>query len=29
LDAQFMNARFRAHQIVRLIEFASTELHIT
>jgi hypothetical protein len=29
LDAQFMNARFRAHHIVRLIEFASTELHIT
>jgi transposase len=29
LDAQFMNTRFRAHQIVRLIEFASTELHIT
>jgi transposase len=29
LDAQFMNARFRAHQIVRLIEFVSTELHIT
>jgi hypothetical protein len=24
-----MNARFRAHQIVQLIEFASTELHIT
>jgi hypothetical protein len=24
-----MNARVRAHQIVRLIEFASTELHIT
>jgi hypothetical protein len=29
LDAQFMNARLRAHQIVQLIEFASTELHIT
>jgi hypothetical protein len=28
LDAQFMNARFRAHQIVRLINFASAELHI-
>jgi hypothetical protein len=28
-DAQFMNARFQAHQIVRLIEFASTELQIT
>jgi hypothetical protein len=29
LDAQFMNAHFRAHQIVRLIELASTELPIT
>jgi hypothetical protein len=29
LDAQFMNAPFRTHQIVRVIEFASTELHIT
>jgi hypothetical protein len=29
LDAQFMNAPFRAHKIVRLIEFASAELHIT
>jgi hypothetical protein len=29
LDAQFMNMRFRAHQIVRLTEFASTELHAT
>jgi hypothetical protein len=29
LDAQCMNTHFRAHQIVRLIEFASTELHIT
>jgi hypothetical protein len=29
LNAQFITARFRAHQIVRLIEFASTELHIT
>jgi hypothetical protein len=29
LDAQFMNTRFRVHQIVRLIEFAFTELHIT
>jgi hypothetical protein len=28
-DVQFMNARCRAHQIFRLIEFASTELHIT
>lgn len=28
LDAQFMNARFRAHQIVRLAEFAFTELDI-
>jgi hypothetical protein len=26
LDAQFMNEFFRAHQIVQLIEFASTEL---
>jgi hypothetical protein len=24
-----MNARFQAHQIVLLIEFASTELHTT
>jgi hypothetical protein len=24
-----MNAHFQAHQIVRLIEFGSTELHIT
>jgi transposase len=29
LDAQFINARFWADQIVRPIEFASTELHIT
>jgi hypothetical protein len=29
LGAQFMNARFRVHQIIRLIEFTSTELHIT
>jgi hypothetical protein len=29
LYVEFMNARFRVHQIVRLIEFASTELHIT
>jgi hypothetical protein len=29
LDAQFTNARFRADQIVRLIEFASPELYIT
>jgi hypothetical protein len=29
LDTQFMNARFRAHQILRLIGCASTELHIT
>jgi hypothetical protein len=28
LDNQFMNARDRAHQIVRLFEFASTQLHI-
>jgi hypothetical protein len=28
LDSVFMNARFRAHQVVRLIEFASIELHI-
>jgi hypothetical protein len=28
LDHQFMNARFRAHQIVRLLEFSSTELHV-
>jgi hypothetical protein len=28
LDSVFMNARFRAHQIVQLIEFASVELHI-
>jgi hypothetical protein len=29
LYAQFMNARFRAHQIVWLIELTSTEVHIT
>jgi transposase len=29
LNAQLMNTRFRAYQIVRLIELASTELHIT
>jgi hypothetical protein len=29
LDAQFMNTRFRAHHIVRLIEFVYTDLHIT
>jgi hypothetical protein len=29
LDAQFMNACFPVHQIVRLIDFASTKLHIT
>jgi hypothetical protein len=29
MDSQFMNVRFPAHQIVRLIEFAFTELHIT
>jgi hypothetical protein len=29
LDETFMNATFRAHQIVRLYEFASTDLHIT
>jgi hypothetical protein len=28
LDDQFMNARYRAHQILRLFEFASTQLHI-
>jgi hypothetical protein len=28
LDSVFMNARFGAHQIVRLIEFASTGLNI-
>jgi transposase len=28
LDQQFMSARFRAHPIIRLFEFASTELHI-
>jgi hypothetical protein len=28
LDDQFMNARYREHQIVRLFEFASTQLHI-
>jgi hypothetical protein len=28
LDDQFMNARYRAHQIVCLFEFASTQLHI-
>jgi hypothetical protein len=27
LDPKFMNARFRAHQIVRLMEFASLKLH--
>jgi hypothetical protein len=29
LDSQFMNARFRAQQMVRVMECASTELHIT
>jgi hypothetical protein len=29
LDAQFGNARFRAHHIIRLIEFVSTKLYIT
>jgi hypothetical protein len=29
LDTHYMNGHFRAHQVVRLIEFASTELHIT
>jgi hypothetical protein len=29
LDRQFMSVRFRAHQIVRLLEFSSTELSIT
>jgi UDP-2,3-diacylglucosamine pyrophosphatase LpxH len=28
LDGQFMNARYRAHQIVCLFEFASTQLRI-
>jgi hypothetical protein len=28
LDEILMNARFRAHQIVRLDKFAATELHI-
>jgi hypothetical protein len=28
LDHQFMNPRLSAHQIVRLIEFASTKFHI-
>jgi hypothetical protein len=28
LDNQFMNARYRAHQIGRLFEFAPTQLHI-
>jgi hypothetical protein len=28
LDPQFMNARCRAHQIVRLMEFVSTELDL-
>jgi hypothetical protein len=28
LDDQFMNARYRVHQFVRLFEFASTQLHI-
>jgi hypothetical protein len=28
LDHQFMTTRFRAHQIIRLIEFASTEFYI-
>jgi hypothetical protein len=28
LDQQFMNARFRVHQIVRLMEFSSTALQI-
>jgi hypothetical protein len=29
LDRQFMSARFRAHQIVRLLEFSSTALIMT
>jgi hypothetical protein len=29
LDRQFMNARFRAHQIARLVEFCSSNLTIT
>jgi hypothetical protein len=28
LEDQIMNARYRAHQIVCLFEFASTQLHI-
>jgi hypothetical protein len=28
LDGQFINARYCAHQIVFLFEFASTQLHI-
>jgi hypothetical protein len=28
LDTQFLNARYRAHQMVRLMEFSSTELHL-
>jgi hypothetical protein len=27
LDTQLVNARYRAHQIVHLMEFSSTELH--
>jgi transposase len=27
LDTQFVNARYRAHQMMRLMEFSSTELH--
>jgi hypothetical protein len=27
LDTQFVNARYRAHQMVPLMEFSSTELH--
>jgi hypothetical protein len=29
LDAQFMYARYRAHQFVQLIDFASTKLNLT
>jgi hypothetical protein len=28
VDTQFVNARYRAHQMVRLMEFSSTKLHL-
>jgi hypothetical protein len=28
LDTQFVNAGYRAHQMVRLMEFSLTELHL-